>query len=74
MADKMLWNKDKDRSVKTSKVRNFSIARTPMMSSELEMSSVYGWYNANEYFYFGEFNSIEAAREFLQGLHDYIES
>ena len=74
MADKMLWNKEQDASVKASKIRNFSVAlQTQFRLPEQEQYGVYGWYNSNEYFFFGEFHGKDVALEFLQGIHDYIE-
>ena len=75
MSDKMLWNKDKTASVSASFVRNFSIKCT----REPDCYLVYGWFVPSAWygtgsFLFGAFDSVETAREFLQGLHDYIES
>lgn len=74
MTEKMLWNVDKTASVKASKIRHFSITKSLHRMPDLDMCVVNGWYNPNEGFYFGEFKGLEAAQEYLQGIHDYIES
>jgi hypothetical protein len=63
MPSKYLWNKDKTASVVASKLRTISIYQRDN-GCEVE-----GWYNANEYFYFGMFNNLAEAQEFVTNLH-----
>lgn len=76
--DVMLWNKDKTESVRASKIRSFSVyPQTDIISSiPFKTRTTYilrGWYNANEYFYFGWWDTKEEAQAYLEGLHKQIE-
>lgn len=76
MPDKMLWNVGRTESVKASKIRTIGIyPETIRQTPEArEGSRVLGWYNANEYFYFGWFETEGEARAFMEQLHQQIES
>ena len=74
MAEKMLWSKNRTRSVNASFVRNFSKQR----SREQDMYSVRGWFvpsawYGSDYFDFGDFVSVEDAQQFLEMLQVQIE-
>lgn len=72
MAEAMLWNVDRTESVRASKIRNFGIYQE-QVSSVRKGWKLHGWYNANEYFYFGFFETEDEARIYLRGLHEQIE-
>ena len=71
--DMMLWNKDRTQSVRASKIRNFMIAHPSWDKSDESIIALYGWYNENEYFLFGVFNTPGEAQTFLANLHKQIE-
>jgi len=73
--EKMLWNKDKTKSVKASKIRSFSIVRgfTTSWSTKGTWYEVLGWFNNEDYFNFGAFSTEAEARNFLEKLHKQIE-
>jgi len=75
MKEKMLWNKDKTKSVKASKIRSFSIVRgfTTGWATKTTWYEVLGWFNNENYFHFGAFPSEDEARNFLEKLHKQIE-
>lgn len=67
----MLWDKDKLRSAKASKLREIGIYPSSTMTwgSGGNTVEVRGWYNSNEGFYFGSFATTEEARDFVERLH-----
>ena len=69
--EEMLWNKEKTQSVRASKVRNFGIY--PEQLTTQRGWKLLGWYNSNEDFYFGYFETEDKARDFLTALHEQIE-
>lgn len=78
--DTMLWNIDKTQSVRASRVRNFGIYQEPYIPGSLTAIAtkgyrfkLLGWFNQNEYFYFGSWDTEEEARAYLEGLHKQIE-
>ena len=76
MKEKMLWNKERDASVKASKVREITIS--PEMRSAFDSGKTHvevrGWFNKNEDFIFGWFDTKEEATLFVEALHSQIES
>lgn len=70
MSEVMLWNKDKTESVKASKIRSFGVYG---VFSPDRGYKVLGWFNSNESFYFGNWDTIEDAHKYLEGLHARIE-
>ena len=74
MSEKMLWNNNHTESVKASKLRNISIYpdRHTMLGEKLH-TEVKGWYNAQEYFDFGWFDTKEQAVYFVEQLNKQIE-
>jgi len=69
--DVMLWNQDKTESVRASKIRSFGVYEEPVHS--ITAFKLLGWFNANEYFYFGNWGTIQQAQMFLIDLHKQIE-
>ncbi len=59
------WNKNRDASVVLSKIKEFTISES-LNSSHFV---VRGWYNKDNFFNFGEFESKEEARKFLEKIH-----
>ena len=75
--DIMLWNKDKTESVRASKIRSFGIYKEPTYSSialdYADKFKLLGWYNENEYFYFGNWETQQQAQMVLTDIHKQIE-
>lgn len=71
--DVMLWNQSKTESVRASKIRSFGIYPEHTIPPKNDRYKLLGWYNANEYFYFGFWDTEEEARAYLEGLHKQIE-
>lgn len=69
----MLWNKGKTESVKASKIRLIGIY-PETIGQNRRVKKVLGWFNANEYFYFGWFETEDEARTFVEQLHEQIQS
>jgi hypothetical protein len=67
----MLWNKDREESVMSTKLRSIGIYFSG--SGSHGCYSVRGWFNANESFYFGAFDSKSEAEVFVEALHAQIE-
>ena len=63
---KYLWNKDKTASVKESKIREITIYPP---GNARKCFEVYGWYNPNECFIFGQFETKKEAQDFVEALH-----
>lgn len=72
MAEAMLWNVARTESVRASKIRNFGIYPEQVTTTR-KASKLLGWYNENEHFYFGFFETEDEARIYLRGLHEQIE-
>ena len=72
MKEAMLWNKDRTESVRASKIRNFGIYQE-QLTLQRRGWKLLGWYNSNEYFYFGYFETEEETRRFLDEIHKQIE-
>jgi len=64
----LLWNKEKTEAVSFSKIRNIAIRQT-----DSNIFEVKGWYNDEEYFYFGWFATNEQAIEFVDNIKREIE-
>jgi len=71
--DTMLWNKNKTESVRASKIRNFALYPEHDIPLRHNLFKLLGWYNANEYFYFGFWDTEQEAIAYLEGLHKQIE-
>jgi len=71
--EKMLWNIYKTASVKASKIREITLSTVPDHRGKFWWC-VKGWFNKDEYFSFGDFDSEEEARGFIEELHRQIES
>lgn len=70
---KMLWNQDKTESVVANKIRSYAIYETHMLDQTTEWKVV-GWYNNEDSFTFGFFKSKVDAEEYLQQIHNKLES
>jgi hypothetical protein len=68
-----LWDKDKMRSVVAGKLREINI--TKMVQTGISRTefphywTVRGWFNQDHHFYFGEWDTEEEARAFVDNLH-----
>lgn len=75
--DVMLWNVGKTESVRASKIRSLGIYGEQTYSSATggyyNRFKLLGWFNANEFFYFGSWDTDEEALAYLEGLHRQIE-
>lgn len=71
--DIMLWNRDKTESVRATKIRSFGVYPEHTIHNHPNAHKLLGWYNANEYFYFGWWDTKEEAQAYLEGLHKQIE-
>ena len=71
--DVMLWNKDRTQSVRASKIRNFAIVHPTWERQNQTIFAIFGWFNKDEYFLFGEFDTPSEAQAFLTNLHKQIE-
>lgn len=71
--DVMLWNQGKTESVRASKIRSFGVYKEASSPFDRERFKLLGWYNANESFYFGCWETEEEARAYLEELHKQIE-
>ena len=75
--DVMLWNQDKTESVRASKIRSFRVYARPVYSvtaqDYISRFELLGWFNANESFYFGDWETKQQAQMFLADLHKQIE-
>ena len=70
MPTSVVWNKNKTASVVLSKLKEFTITELLGSYSETRGYTVRGWYNKDNFFNFGEFPSLEEAKEFLEGVHN----
>jgi hypothetical protein len=72
--DVMLWNKGKTESVRASKIRSFGIYPEHTVPGEHPNAhKLLGWFNANEEFYFGWWDTKKEAQAYLEELHALIE-
>ncbi len=69
--EKMLWSLDKLNSVRSSKLRSFSILE--WNTFEGNHYRLVGMFNSKESFELGIFNTVEDAKAFLIGVHEIIE-
>jgi hypothetical protein len=70
MGLKVAWNRDKSASVVLSKMKEYTINISTYNSGKF---SVYGWYNAENSFLFGDdFNTREEAQAFLNDIFDKL--
>jgi hypothetical protein len=72
--DVFLWNKGYNASVRASKIREITIFETPYSSTEQPQWFVEGWFNKNEAFKFGYFDSLAEAQAFVEKLHKEMDS
>lgn len=74
MAEKMLWDKDRLKSVKASKLRDIVIyPDRGSLFSDTRYTEVVGWFNNTDSFGFGRFDTKEDAEAFVENLHARIE-
>jgi hypothetical protein len=71
--DVMLWNKERTESVRASKIRSFGVYHEHTISAHWDAYKLLGWYNQDEYFYFGWWENQEQAQEYLENIHAQIE-
>ena len=75
--DVMLWNQDKIESVRASKIRSFGIYLEAVFSTDargyINRFKLLGWFDDNESFYFGNWETKQQAQMFLMDLHKQIE-
>lgn len=71
--DVMLWSDNENESVRASKIRNFGIYPEQGTPPKNNRFKLLGWYNKDEYFYFGSWDTDWEARAFLHGLHRQME-
>ena len=71
MGEAMLWNVEQTESVRASKIRNFGIYKN--FPSPSNSRKLLGWFNANESFHFGVFDTEYEARIYLARIHEQIE-
>lgn len=69
----MLWNNTNTACVRASKIREISI-RTTNTILDKEVVTVKGWYNKDEFFYFGDFVGQEKAKKFVEEINRKIEA
>ena len=78
MREAMLWNKDHTACSKASKIREIVIypdrrSMSDSITSPKVHTEVKGWYNANEDFDFGWFDTKGEAQAFVDNLNAQIE-
>lgn len=61
------WNKDRTKSVVLSKLKEFTINEN--FSTPEKSWTVRGWFNQENYFYFGDFPTKQEAEDFLENIH-----
>ena len=70
----MLWNNDRTAVCKAGKIREIVVYHGRHESSNDRLhSEVKGWYNKEEYFDFGWFNTEDEANKFMEELQKQIE-
>ena len=69
-----LWNKDKTASVDSSKIREFTKYPFSNFSQDRTVYPVKGWYDKNECFEFGWFDTEVEALAFIENMHKEIEN
>jgi len=73
MADIMLWNTDHTASVKASRIREITIETGRRLaignSPGGDVHTVRGWYNNEDCFTFGDFETRFKANQFVEMLH-----
>lgn len=70
---KFLWNKEHTQSAKASAIREINIYDAKYEFSDRKPKwKVLGWYNKNEDFLFGYFDTIEEAEQFVEKLHEEV--
>ena len=67
---KVGWNEDNTKSVVLSKIKEFSI--DPKYIGERDLFLVQGWYNKENSFIFGTFDSESKAMDYLEGIHKLV--
>lgn len=70
--EKMLWSKDGLHSVRSSKLRSFSVEDWNTFAGN--KFRLVGNFNKSESFSFGIFDSQDEALNYLVGIHQIIES
>jgi len=72
--EKMLWNRDHTQAVRASKLRCITVyhGRHSELSQKTH-SEIKGWFNSNEDFDFGWFDTTEEANTFAEALTAKIE-
>lgn len=69
MSQKVAWNKDRTKSVVLSKLKEFTITNMEQQSHMAKPWSVRGWFNQENSFSFGQFETEAEARNFLESIH-----
>jgi len=64
----MLWDSEKRHSVRADKIREISLY-PPAGGYNRQRWPVYGWYNNEDRFFFGGFDTEDEARAFIESLH-----
>ena len=62
---KMAWNKDKTATVMLSKIKEFTISH-----SESGRCRLLAWYNQENSFLLGYFDTEKEAQDFLENIHN----
>ena len=66
---KVYFNKARTSSVVLDKIKEYTITESIMYSGKYDLR---GWYNKTNNFFFGEFDSEEEARGYLNKIHNIL--
>jgi hypothetical protein len=74
MKDKMLWDKTHTACVRASKIRTI-IIYPDRLSTIIDTyhTEVKGWFNENDHFDFGRFETEAEAQQFVKAINEQIE-
>jgi len=65
---KVYWNKKRTSSVVLDKIKEYSINQSPIS----DLYELRGWYNKENSFLFGEFETEKEAQAFLTCIHNIL--